>query len=240
MHLEASRVLSFVAAIALISTAAEAQNLTTLTPTSFPVAPAVSSPIGNLISKAPACHPYDLQAAKQLSFEQRACYFGEKLVAPSMLLRGLFSGAYGQWRNNDPHVGNEGMDDFGRRFGSFYARHTAQNAGELVAGYLHHEDPRLHVSGEHGFWNRTRAAFVSVVVSKDEDGDNRIALAPIAGSLGAGFVGMAVSTRHDHLEDGFRRSELSYGGYIGTALLHEFQPDLSAFASRLLHKKNPD
>ncbi len=100
-----------------------------------------------------------------------------------MIVRAGLSGAYGQWRNNDPHVGNENIDDFGRRFGSFYARHTAQNAGELFAGYLHHEDPRPHVSLEHGFWKRTRAAMVSVLVSNDADGNSRVALAPIAGSL---------------------------------------------------------
>lgn len=132
------------------------------------------------------------------------------------------------------------MEDFGRRFGDFYARHTAQSAGELVAGYLHHEDPRPRESGAHGFWNRTREAFVGVMVAKDIDGKNEIALAPMAGALGDGFMGMAVSERHDHLNDGLRRTGICYGGYFGTALMHEFQPDLSNLASRLLHKKKTD
>jgi hypothetical protein len=202
--------------------------------------PAAFSPLGTLLSKAPVCNPYNIQTEKQLSFEQRACYLGQRLVAPSMVARAAFSGAYGQWRNDDPHMRNEDLDEFGRRFGSFYARHTAQSTGELLAGYFHHEDPRPHVSRQHGFWTRTRAAFAGVLVSPDADGNPRVALTPIAGALGEGFAGMAVSERHDHLKDGFRRAGFAYGGYFGTAIVHEFQPDLSGFASRLLHKKKID
>lgn len=137
-------------------------------------------------------------------------------------------------------MGNENIDDLSQRFGAFYVRHTAQSAGELMAGYFHREDPRPHASGQHGFWNRTRAAFMGVLVSPDADGNSRVALTPIAGALGAGFAGMAVSERHDHLADGLRRSAFSYGGYFGTAMMREFQPDLSNLASRLLHKKKPD
>ncbi len=205
-----------------------------------PVAPITVSPLVEPILKASHCDPGQVQEPAQLSFRQRACYSETRLVAPSMVFRAALSGTYGQWRNIDPYVRHENMDDFGRRFAGFYARHAAQNGAELLAGYVNHEDPRFHPSMQHGVWNRTRSALLSVLTTKDADGVSRPALAPIAGSFGAGFVGMALSERHDRLQDGFRRTGLSYGGYFGTALMREFHPDLALLASHILHKKKQD
>ncbi len=207
---------------------------------SGPIAPILVSPLVEPILKASHCDPGRLQQAAQLTFRERACYAETRLVAPSMVFRAALSGTYGQWRNNDPHVGNENVDDFGRRFAAFYARHAAQNGAELLAGYVNREDPRFHPSLQHGFWNRTRSALLSVVMIKDADGYSRPALAPIAGSFGEGFVGMALSERHNHVEDGFRRTGLSYGGYFGTALMREFHPDIALLAAHILHRKKQD
>ena len=142
---------------------------------------------------------------------------------------------------NSPNFSHEDLDDFGRRFSIFYARHSAQSAGEMLAGYFNREDPRPRASLQHGFWNRTKSALESVMLTADPDGsDRRLALGPIAGAFGSGMVGMACYRTHNSFEDGLRRTGISYSTYFASALAREFHPDLTGFASRLLHKKKQD
>ncbi len=141
---------------------------------------------------------------------------------------------------NSPHVPGEDWNEFGHRFGVFYARRGGQDTGELLAGYLNHEDPRPRISSEHGVWNRTRAAILSVLVVSDQEGNVRPAFAPIAGALGSGMMGMAFYRRNNGLGDGFKGTGISYSTYFATALVREFHPDLSLLASHLLHKKKQD
>lgn len=182
------------------------------------------------------CNPIELRTDANLNFEQRGCWFLDRLLSPSGIVHGAFSSTFSQWRNV-PFERHEDIDDFGHRFAVFYARRAAQNTGEFLAGYLNRENPRPHLSTENGFWKRTRSALFSVVAVEGADGGNRPALAPIAGAFGSGFVGVACYRTHNTLEDGFRRTGLAYGGYFGSALAHEFHPDIAAIASRLLHQK---
>jgi hypothetical protein len=135
-----------------------------------------------------------------------------------------------------PQLSDDGIGQFGRRFGIFYSRSAARQAGQLLGGLLYHEDPRPHSSKEEHFWGRTRAALLSVVVTQEANGATRPALGPIAGAFGSGFVGMASYRRHNSWGDGFRFAGVSYSGYFASALQHEFRPDLTAFAERFLHR----
>src|SRR5690242_19506702 len=108
-----------------------------------------------LVQAAAAQQPFCRDG--DFSFKSRACVEATRLAKPSLALRGAFMAGFGQWRNN-PEAFHQQRSQFAYRFAVFYARHTAQNAGELIAGYLHHEDPTPHVSHEHGVWNRTRSA----------------------------------------------------------------------------------
>ena len=139
---------------------------------------------GAIGAQQPSCD------AQDFSFKERACSQATRLLKPSLALRGALVAGFGQWRNN-PQVFHEEPSEFAHRFAVFYARHTAQNAGELIAGYLNHEDPRPRISQEHGVWNRTRSALLSVVQTKDTNGGMRVSLAPVAGAFGSGMVGVA-------------------------------------------------
>src|SRR5947208_14469939 len=93
------------------------------------------------------CKPLNLQLASELSFRQRACFYGARLTSRSMLLRASFMSGYAQLRNN-PHVEGRGFEEFGRRMGVFYARRTAQSTGDLKAGNSYAEIPRYRPSGQ--------------------------------------------------------------------------------------------
>ena len=191
------------------------------------------------VAKKSFCDPGKLSAQTgELTFEERACWYEARLTKPSLALRGALVAGFGQWRNN-PRVFHESASEFGYRFAVFYARRSAQSAGELLAGYLNHEDPRPHVSREHGTWNRARSALLSVVQTKDADGDTRLALSPIAGAFGSGMVGVACYRMNNSATDGLSRSGIVYGTYFGRALWREFKPDLTTMAFRLLRQKKP-
>jgi hypothetical protein len=185
-----------------------------------------------IAAQQPSCRDGDF------SFKSRACVEATRLAKPSLALRGAFMAGFGQWRNN-PEVFHQQRSEFAHRFAVFYARHTAQNAGELIAGYLNHEDPGPRVSQEHGVWNRTRSALLSVVQTKDTDGRMRIALAPVAGAFGSGMVGVACYRGNNNAAAGFERTGIVYGGYFAQAIFREFKPDLSQFAYRRLRQKRP-
>jgi hypothetical protein len=177
-----------------------------------------------------SCNPWLYQPPSEaFSFKQRACFHLAALTTPSLAARGAALAGLGAWRDD--------REDFGHRYATFYARHSARAAGELIAGYLNHEDPLPHVSLEHGTWNRTRSALLSVVRVQDANGRSRPALAPIAGSFGSGFVGMAISPIHNNWNSGLTRTELTYSTYFAAAVAREFKPDLSLLANRLLHRK---
>lgn len=203
-------------------------------PALLPKAVSISGASG--VENGNSCKPLDLLLAKELTFQQRACVYGQKLLSKGSLGRAALFSAVAQTRSN-PSNNSDGMSEFARHFSVYYARRTAQSTGELLAGYLNHEDPRFHLSHEHGFWNRTRGAFAGVLMATDENGNSRPAIAPLAGAFGSGLVGEACSRTHNTWEDGFRRTGISYSTYFVTAFLREFQPELSSYAEHLLHKR---
>ena len=171
----------------------------------------------------------------QLTFRQRACWYANDLVSPGLALHAGFSSALGQWHNDIYGKGQDGSD-YAHRFGVFYARHSARDAAELFAGYLNHEDPRPHLSGDTGLLRRTRAALTSVVIANTDEG-NRLSVAPIAGAVGSALVGSALSREHDFTGRTFAREAVfSYSNSFAKALYQEFKPDISTLVRHALHK----
>ena len=120
------------------------------------------------------------------------------------------------------------------RFAAFYARHSAQATGELLVGYLHHENPLKQPSGLHGNWRRIGAAMLSVVETTDPDGSVRPAFAPIAGAFSSGMTGIALYRYPGQtaFDVGLKHSAGVYSGYFVTAIFREFKPELTSLAYR--------
>lgn len=191
-----------------------------------------------LLSASPGrlslCNSDQLQDAQQLTFRQRACWSGSKLLSPGAAARAALSSAIGQWRNA-PYIKGQDGDDYTHRFAVFYIRRSARETGELLAAYLNHEDPRPHTSRETVFGKRVRSALLSVLVVRGEEGD-RPALAPVAGSLASGFAGAASYEEHTSTRYALEGAGIAYGGYFGRALYQEFRPDLRFLVGRILHR----
>jgi hypothetical protein len=176
-----------------------------------------------------------LRDAKRLTFRQRACWYGSDLLSPGTAARAALSSGIGQWRNA-PYMKSQDADDYTHRFAVYYIRRTARETGELVAGYLNHEDPRPHTSGEAVFGKRMRSALLSVLVVRGDEGD-RPALAPVVGSLASGFAGAACYQEHTGARYALQGAGISYSGYFGRALYQEFRPDLRFLVRRILRKR---
>lgn len=186
-------------------------------------------------SQPGTCNPVTLQTAASLSFLERACMYGEQLASPQFALVAGFSAAFGQFQNS-PHIPRQHFDEFPHRFAAYYGTRTARDAGELIAGYLHHEDTRYRRSNETRLRRRIEAAFLSVLTSPDEDGDRRMAYAPIAGSLSAAFAGSAMFRHNETVSDALLHAGLIYSHYYVRALGREFRPEMDSYVRRILHR----
>lgn len=217
----ANRVLTLLFPVSVLAASAAAQ--TTL-------APLNTSP-GSL----PLCNQTQLLAAKRITFGQRACWYGSQLVSPWAAVRAGVSSGFSQWWN-DPYVKGQDGDDYAHRFAVYYVKRSARDAGELIAGYLNHEDPRFHPSAESTPRKRIRSALLSVLIATNQDGASRPAFAPIAGSLASAFAGTACYRQHTGAEYALRGAGVTYGSYFGRAVFQEFRPDISFFVNHMLHK----
>jgi hypothetical protein len=180
------------------------------------------------------CNPITLQAVPGLTFKQRVCLYGQELITPKFALAAGFAAAFGQLENS-PYVSRQHLDEFPHRVEVNYARVAARDSGELIAGYLHHEDPRYRRSMAHGIRRRTDAALMSVLTSPGEDGRLRLAYAPIAGSLTSALVGSVMYEHNETVEDTLTHVGLVYSHYFARAVFLEFKPEMTAFVHRILN-----
>ena len=197
-----------------------------------------SIPVRFPLNAIAACHADQLALSRQLSFQQRSCWYGSKFLSPWVSLRAGFSSGIAQLENN-PYKRKQDGDDYGSRFGAYYARRGAREGAEMFIGYFHHEDPRPRLSGEAAYKDRVRSALLSVLLSRGVDG-NRPALAPFAGSVASAFAGMACDRPRNDTSYLLERFAASYGAYFGRALYEEFRHDIKFFVTRTLHTFRPD
>jgi hypothetical protein len=180
------------------------------------------------------CNPWKPQTfSANLSLAERACLGLSQLTGPGVLLGAGLAAGYA--RLHTPENRNE-SNNMAVHIGHIYERRAARATAEVLVGYWHHEDPKRHFSGTEGGWRRAKAALWSVVNSPDQDGRGRLALAPIAGSLGSGLTTMAFYQRQNSFGYGLERSGFVYGHYFASALLHEFSPELWSLAPHFIRK----
>lgn len=184
-----------------------------------------------------SCNPWVIQTLPtELTFRQRVCLGLAHLASPLTFADIAAISAYHQLRNVAPSINPRDAEDYGSRIGYGYERQTARATAELLAGYLHNEDPRPHPSNSHGAWKRTRCAILSVLESPGPDGNERVALLPIAGALGSGLTTMALFPHQNGWSNGLERSGIAYGFYFGRAVAHEFSPELWLLAPQFVRK----
>ena len=203
------------------------------------VAQVGSLPVQLPLNPLALCHPEQFLVTKELTFQQRTCWYSSKFLSPWVSLRAGFTSAVGQLENNPYRRAQDG-DDYASRFAFYYARRGARETAEMFTGYVHHEDPRPRLSGEADYKKRVRTALLSVLLTPEDEGHSRLALAPIAGSVASAFVGMGCFRPSDSTRYVAEQFAVSYSGYFGRAIYQEFRPDISFLAIRAWHKIHPN
>lgn len=141
-----------------------------------------------------------------------------------------------------PREWRQGVPAFGRNFGDALATELAADGGKYLVGALTREDPRYYPDQSENPLHRAFHAIAFTLVDRNDRGNKTLALSNLAGSLAAGFVGMAyVPSPYNNASHSFQRAAGTLGGYnptllVGYAtqnLLSEYAPELKLLGHKL-------
>jgi hypothetical protein len=120
-----------------------------------------------------------------------------------------------------------GADGYGDRLGNAYAQHVIHDTLQYGFSAVLHEDNRYFVSGETGFFRRTKYAIVSTLLARHDNGNRSISFSRIGSAAGAGFISRAWQPPSTtSAGDGAVTFGITMGTDIGFNVLREFWPDL--------------
>jgi hypothetical protein len=150
--------------------------------------------------------------------------FGPRAVVSPVISAGI---AMARPNYNYPNDWHQGMQGFGRQYGSRFGTKVAFETGRFAVGALLHEDFRYRPSGASGFFPRVGHAIGFVFVDKSDSGHPRLAVANFAGAAAGGF------TENLWLPDGFNdwqhggtRMGTKFGGMVIQNVTREFAPEI--------------
>jgi len=154
-------------------------------------------------------------------------YLGQTFGAGSFAQSAMSAG-FAQL-NQKPKEWGDGGEGYAKRLGNAYAKHFIRQTLQYGAATALHEDDRYLVSGQTGFWNRTRYAIASTFLARKVNGQRTIAFARFGSAAGAAFI---VNTWQPARTSGADHAARSFGISIATNLgsniAREFWPDLKS------------
>lgn len=120
-----------------------------------------------------------------------------------------------------------GAEGYGKRSGSAFAEHFIRGTLEYGVSAALHEDNRYFVSGQTGFFRRTKYAVVSTLLARHDNGDQSFSFSRIGSAAGAAFISRAWQPRSiTSAGDGAVSFGISMGSDIGFNVVREFWPGL--------------
>jgi hypothetical protein len=165
------------------------------------------------------------QSTLKVKFEDYAVItFGPRAVVSPAISAGI---EMARPNYNYPNDWHQGMQGFGRQYGSRIGTKVAYETARFAAGALLHEDFRYRRSEETGFLPRVGHAIGFAFVDRSDSGHPRLALANFAGAAAGGF------TPNLWLPDGFNdwkhggtRMGSKFGGIVIQNVTREFAPEI--------------
>jgi hypothetical protein len=165
-------------------------------------------------------HPVPLNGREKFRFYLRSTY-GPASFAYT------FAGSWiNQTRDMVPEWG-QGMEGYGKRFGSSYGQKVVKNSIRLGLVDLMQEDPRYFASSRSGIWSRTEYAIGQAFISHKDSGGIRVGYSKFISSFAASYVAHqwypdTYHTAGDYLTGG----ALSIAIDAGKNVWSEFWPDI--------------
>ena len=145
---------------------------------------------------------------------------------PARILRSAATAGINQWMDSNPEWG-QGMEGYGRRFGSKLGQSTIKRTLQLGIGIWRDEDPRYFRSVHDGFWLRTRHAVAYTFVTRMDDGSRGIAVSRLTSTFGGSLLSRTWQPeRKRNVKDGLQNGVVSLGIDAAFRIVQEFWPDI--------------
>ena len=149
--------------------------------------------------------------------------FKNKLIWKGPLIKTLLSAGFNEIRNS-PHEWGRGLDGFGKRAGSAFAKRTVKASVELAASEWTHEDLHYHRQGTGTVMSRIRHAIVTTYwVPRDDGPGHTLAVGRIAGSFATPQVArLWMPDRINGSNAALQSTAATVGLDLGLNILYEF------------------
>src|SRR5260370_24635904 len=109
------------------------------------------------------------------------------IAGPQSILRAAASAGISQ-ATNTPKEWGGGAQAYGERVGSAFAQHVIRGTLQYGASAALHEDNRYFVSGQTGFFRRTKYAIASTLLALHDNGNRACAFSHVASAAVAAFI----------------------------------------------------
>jgi hypothetical protein len=127
-----------------------------------------------------------------------------------------------------------GAEAYGERVGNAFAQHVIHRTLQYGISAALHEDNRYFVSGQTGFFRRTKYAIKSTLLARHDNGNQYFSFSRVGGAAGAAFISRAWQPRSTtSAGDGAVSFGITMGSDIGFNVFREFWPDMK----RHFHKE---
>jgi hypothetical protein len=161
-----------------------------------------------------------------LSNEEKFHHYLHHTFGPARILRSGATAGINQWMDSNPEWG-QGMEGYGRRFGSKLGQSTIKRTLQLGIGIWRDEDPRYFRSVHDGFWLRTRHALAYTFVTRMDDGSKGMAVSRLTSTFGASLLSRTWQPeRKRTVKDGLQNGVISLGIDAAFRIVQEFWPDI--------------
>jgi hypothetical protein len=168
-----------------------------------------------------------------MTSSERLSHYLAGLVDGESILRAAASAGITQAEGTPKEWGG-GAEGYGKRVGNAFARHVLDSTLKYGISAALHEDNRYFVSGQTGFFRRTKYAIKSTLLARHDNGNQYFSFSRVGGVAGAAFISRAWQPRSTtSAGDGAVSFGISMGSDIGFNVFREFWPDMK----RHLHKE---
>jgi hypothetical protein len=169
--------------------------------------------------------PPPLEFAPMTRSERFSRYLGG-LGDGESILRAAGSAAIAQ-ASNTPKEWGGGGEAFGKRLGNAYAEHVIHRTLQYGISAALHEDNRYFVSGQTGFFRRTKYAIASTMLARHDNGSRSFSFSRFGSAAGAAFISREWQPRSTtSAGDGAVSFGVTMATDLGVNMFREFWPSL--------------
>ena len=174
---------------------------------------------------APASSPPPQEFSPMTRYERLGNYASGLVSLESIVTSAAEAGI--SQANNTPKEWRGGAEAYGERIGNSFAQHVIRGTLEYGISAALHEDNRYFVSGQNGFFRRTKYAVMSTFLARRDNGSRTFSFSRIGSTAGAAFISREWQPPSTTTAgDGAVTFGITMATQIGFNVVREFLPDL--------------